>query len=411
MRRIRAFEHSRLDIGSALTAGEAAELMTVHDALPANGRLRALERGHNCLFVRGHVGTIAADSVTLDILPKIARDDGPMLQGVLVRMIAATLGLELHEGAARETAFQSHTLLDVFIALFARRVESEAARGWARSYSRRRADLPKLRGKLDLGRQFSALAGRTDVLSCRYDEFTADTPLNRVLRAAIRAVQPVTQDYRTRQRLTALDAQMGEVADVPPLTAAALPVTLDRRTRRWEPALRLARLLLEARSQTVHGRGGRGITFLFNMHQLFERYLAVECRRLFEAEGWQVSASGHSRWFDTTRSLRLRPDILLRRAGRTVVVDAKWKTPGERTVAHGDAYQMFAYARAFQSQEVVPVYPLRQASDAGRQVVWELPDGVKLRAVWLDLADERAFRRGLETLVVTHAARLASASG
>ena len=45
--------------------------------------------------------------------------------------------------------------------------------------------LPRLRGKLDIRRQLARHSFRADRLACSFDELSVDTPLNRVLKAAV----------------------------------------------------------------------------------------------------------------------------------------------------------------------------------------------------------------------------------
>jgi 5-methylcytosine-specific restriction enzyme subunit McrC len=62
----------------------------------------------------------------------------------------------------------------------------------------------------------------------------------------------------------------------------------------------------------------------------------------------------------------LRPDVLLRKEGRTRVFDMKWKTisPDDPTGNYGleqaDLYQHYAYGQKYEADEVVLVFPAHE---------------------------------------------------
>lgn len=68
--------------------------------------------------------------------------------------------------------------------------EAEVARaeghGLARDYRSREEPLPTLRGRIDIGTQVTRRLGQPFPIECRYEEYTEDTELNRVLKACFR---------------------------------------------------------------------------------------------------------------------------------------------------------------------------------------------------------------------------------
>src|SRR5690606_388473 len=124
---------------------------------------------------------------------------------------------------------------------------------------------------------------------------------------------------------------------------------------RWRALLELARLLLGRSWQQTHARAGapEGMTLLFPMNDLFERYVAVQLRRALAGSGLDVVAQGGHRYclgewregepcIGDTHSTR--PDILIRRGSEVLaVIDTKWKHLAGG-IAQADVYQMIAYA-------------------------------------------------------------------
>ena len=158
------------------------------------------------------------DSCSLEILPKIEPGDGESDASVrarLVHMLDVALDLDISPGEAAAMARQYHTLLDILVRIFADRLLAEARRGLPRHYNAREDDLPALRGRLDVMRQFTINAVRPDRLSCRFDSLEADTPLMRVMKACTVMLHRHARQYETQRRLAELRFMMNDVPDMP----------------------------------------------------------------------------------------------------------------------------------------------------------------------------------------------------
>jgi 5-methylcytosine-specific restriction enzyme subunit McrC len=338
------------------------------------------------------VGVLAAPGCSLEILPKVDPDapaeDVATVRGRLVHMLDATLGLDLSAGHAATMAHQAESLLDIFIAAFADRLLAEVRRGLPRQYRPHEADLRALRGQLDVVRQFTVNAVRPDRLACRFDDRDANGPLLQVMKACVLLVERHARVIETRRKLAELRLLLAEVSDV---SRTALPwraVRIDRSNLRWRALLDLARLLLGGEWQQTHADagGGQGITLLFAMNELFERYIAVQLRRALAGSGLDVVAQGGLRyalgpWVDgqdcVGDSHSTRPDILIRRGHEILcVIDTKWKrfTDG---VVQSDVYQMMAYARLYACSRLVLLYPAVPGEAAGEIHPRGLPKGAE----------------------------------
>ena len=179
----------------------------------------------------------------------------------------------------------------------------------------------------------------------------------------------------TQRKLAELRFLLADVADLPPNLLRWEDVRIDRTSSRWKALLELARLLLGARWQETHvdpaARGG--ISLLFPMNDLFERYVAVQARRAVAPMGLEVVAQGGLRyclgdWRDGSdcrgRVFRTRPDIIVRHDGKVIaVIDTKWKRLAsdplapKAGVAQADVYQLMAYGRLYRSDRLMLLYP------------------------------------------------------
>lgn len=223
-----------------------------------------------------------------------------------------------------------------------------------------------LRGRIDIAQQVRRNLARPDRLHCRFDEFTADNPLNRVLKAALRALLRIARGQSTARSVAELLFCFADVGDVDGASIDWASVKLDRLSRRYEPLVRMARMFLDGASPDVVSGNGVGFALLFDMNELFEAYVGRQAIRAFRPLGFDVRLQGPKRHLaldsEGAGAFELRPDIIVTDThGTRFVLDTKWKRLQEgasrEAVSSGDLYQMHAYAHRYEAQEVVLVYP------------------------------------------------------
>ena len=337
------------------------------------------------------VGVLAVPGKTLEILPKIDVEDGSdgkdgAVRRALIRMLAVAHGLRVADGELAALDTQRRDLLEILIGLFTNRLLAAVRRGLPRRYIGQEDDLRLLRGRLNVIRQVTHLAARPDLIACRFDELSEDTPLNRVLKAAVSRLARVVRTAANARRLAELAARFELVGDTPdPLRE---PVRLDRTNTAFHDLHRLARLFLERDWQSTTGGEATGFTLLFPMHELFEKFIGQCLKRAFGSGRVRLQDRRYSALIDVVDGERkplfqLKPDAVIETpsgaTGSPIVLDTKWKrlTPDkprcERTlgVEQSDVYQMLAYARAYGAGRLILLYPWHEElGGKGIQRTW-----------------------------------------
>jgi 5-methylcytosine-specific restriction enzyme subunit McrC len=345
---------------------------------PFSGRRGSgvLEHGRHALRARGVVGIIAAKDCCLEILPKIEAAPGEevelqnaAIRKRLVHMLAVALDLKIDLGAITDLAWQRETLLEILVRIFCDKLTEAVRKGMPRRYAQQEDDLPALRGKLDVVRQFTRHAVNPSRLSCRFDVLSEDTALNRIMKACVLHLSRASRNSANQQRLRELAFVYADVADVCPSSLQWGEVVIDRTNLRWRELFEMARLFLSNRYQTTTGGSGEGTALLFEMNALFEEYVGRLISRALAGTDLKVSLQG-GRLFclsadATERGLfQTRPDILIRRAGAVVhIIDTKWKRISSRVddpkqgVSQADVYQMMAYGQLYKAPRLTLLYP------------------------------------------------------
>ena len=287
------------------------------------------------------VGTIVLRDVWLLIRPKVGLANLFFLLG---------FGAGITRWAPERFLYQSEPhLLDAAAWVFGAAVAQALKHGVAKGYQGREAALATLRGRLDVGRQARARQSRPYPLDCRFEEFTEDVALNRVLKAAHdRLLAQPCLDAAVAHRLRASRRAFSSVASVDYGPGAVPDLRFTRLDHHWEEAYRLARLILQQQSLRDRTGAALGSAFTVDVGRLFEQFVERVFREQAQRAGWHLEAQAR-RYL--AAGLRIQPDIVLRRDGQDVAVaDAKYKDPGDASSAAGayqdDLYQLLAYCVA-----------------------------------------------------------------
>lgn len=345
-------------------------------------RLNDFRRGF-CQKVSGGVklaqycGIVRLQSCVLEVLPKVGMTDvraaGELERsrtGLLTMLHSARLPSITKIGSVPQQAV-SAPLLDIFIDAFLRCALEQARRGLLCRYVSRKDDLAKMRGRFHIHGHLRYNVGRPHLLHCEYDEFTADNPYNRAVRATLDACRTwvsraATQRlwFETHARFASISSTRASAADV-----AQLP--RERTTRRYEPLLTWCEWLLGMNSPAMSAGTTQAPGLLFDMNKLFEAYVcgleevAAGERYIVYRQGPVEALATHG----DTDALLLKPDVTVWHtlpdgsAARIArVLDSKWKRldpdAAHWGVDQADVYQMLAYAVRYRCQQLELVYPV-----------------------------------------------------
>jgi len=309
---------------------------------------------------------------TLEILPKHVDAEGSEKEAraLLARMIQAALDLPArHAGPADLALFQA-PLSEWVRRQFLRALEHLVKRGMKFDYLRIDEEQRHLRGQLDVIRQLHQTPERSHYFHTRHDVFALDFPENRLIKAALARVAGSTQDPRNWRMSHEL---MQLLAEVPPSRNVPLDFKAWRGGRlmaHYAEILPWSQLVLGQHLPLAVQGDWHGMSLLFPMEKLFERFVEAALRRDLRKTVRLMAQSrdAHLCQHEGKGFFQLRPDMMLDDGERRIILDAKWKRLNANArdkkygIAQSDFYQLFAYGhkhiKASQScKELVLVYP------------------------------------------------------
>lgn len=379
------FEYGTVPI-AGLSKADQADVLAALESLSGSGTREALElvvhQGQVAVRAKQFVGLFQLGPLRLQVLPKMYRTSAvgqeaqrQAAQNLLV-MLRYALDLPIHVGSA--TALDtSSDWLETLTRLFTEGLLAEWQRGPVRRYESVEDDLTTIRGRLRVSDHIRRV-GRQHILPVEYDEFMADTGLNRLFRFVVERLLGWSRNEQNIRNLRLLAAWMTEDGVALPQTVDVprmLALRLDRLHTRYEFPLLLAQLFIRDEgllaSHGIHG----GPSLFFDMNALFEAFLTGVLLHYRDQilpaalQGTHIApqGAGSSRPLLIREStgkgaLQMKPDVLLKRGNEfPLILDFKYKmlqsSQTRAGVSREDLYQMFTYAQRYRCPEVVLLYP------------------------------------------------------
>jgi 5-methylcytosine-specific restriction enzyme subunit McrC len=301
-------------------------------------------------------------------------------------MLAVSFDLEpsfLDEAA---TFQRIDEVFEFVIRYFAELVDRRIRDGLYRNYRETEDNLAVVRGRIGFDQDIRLnhiLRHRT---YCRFTEFTWDIPENQIIRQIVDLVRHWATKPDVRGELLRVHRLLGEVTPTQHSARVIDGFTYHRLNDDYEPIHKLCRLFLEGSTLSEDEGIFEFRTFLFNMNELFERFVTAALRQRLP-HGLQLIPQQVIH-LDDDHHMRMRPDILIRERGMSILVaDCKYKRLGEEEFKHPDNYQMLAYCTALGLERGILIYPKHEVDVQMASAIQRSP--VRIEQITVDLGVER----------------------
>jgi 5-methylcytosine-specific restriction enzyme subunit McrC len=371
-------------------------LCKLNSTLRSSGAaLVQVENGY-VLKLDNYVGVLQTPCGTqIEILPKHIEGEEfiPKSRALLRRMLQQALDLPFREFETADLQLFNTPITEWVMQRFLKALDHLIKRGVRFDYQRIEEEQQFLHGQLNLIRQIRQRPGRQHYFHIRHDVFSPDRPENRLLKLALERVCSATrvaENWRLANELRNLLVQIPASSNI---SEDFTRWSEDRLMVHYQKVKPWCELVLNRKTPLALLGTWEGISLLFPMEKLFERYVEVYFRRNLcdEARLRAKPASQHLCEHDGDKIFRLEPDLYIERENEKWILDTKWKLldSTDRTnnyrLSQSDFYQLFAYGRTYlrgqQNGRLVLIYPKRAAFSAALPVfvfsdelsLWVLP--------------------------------------
>jgi 5-methylcytosine-specific restriction enzyme subunit McrC len=324
----------------------------------------ARHAGGKALRVKNFVGVIGApDGTQVEILPKTSEgaQDLGSTRDMLWKMLGAVENLHHLETTQAQLRLRDAPLTEALMSVFLDHVAALARRGIRRDYERVEEEERFLRGRLRVARQMQMPPGRQHLFPIEYDLFSENRAENRLLHAALLKVARTSKSPNNQRLARELRHSFGAVSASVNHQADFAAWRTGRDMVHYQPVLPWIRLILNRQCPFSLRDQHAGVSFLFPMEKLFEKYVVKVLERRLAPLRITVHTQVRTRYLaDAPQAFQLKPDLILSRAGKWLaVLDTKWKLIDRRNaytdgsedpkagIAQSDMYQLFAYGHKY----------------------------------------------------------------
>lgn len=356
-----------------------------------------------------YVGVLETPCGTrLEVLPKHFEqgDCEHESRALLRKLIQAALSLKPRQVSVTGLELFDAPLTEWVMGQFLNELDRLVKRGIRFDYKRLEEEQRFLRGQLNIVGQMRQPLGRQHHFQIRHDEFLPDRAENRLLKLALEQVFKFTQDAANWRLANELRSILAEVPASRQMQADFRVWSCDRLMAHYQAIKPWCELILNRQMPIAVAGEWLGMSLLFPMEKLFERYLETWLRKQLGASA-SLKSQTNSEYLcdhDKEKMFCLKPDLLILQGKKpTWVLDAKWKRldGSDREHKYGlseaDFYQLFVYGQKYLhgKGEMALIYP-RWSKFKQALPPFQLGDHLRLHVLPFDLAEERLY--GVELL-------------
>lgn len=331
----------------------------------------------------------------IEILPKVSLSEGESLnetRRILIKMLQSMKDFPSRVIRDTDLSTGRMSLYEIFISMYLREVQVLVKHGIRSAYVPKEENLTYYRGKLLVNQQIRQNLPHKERFYMAFDEYDQNGPENRIVKATLLKLQRQAGSMENVRRIRQFLPAFESVEPSQNLVQDFAAVRTDRAMRDYAAILPWSKVFLMNRSFTSFTGAENAWALLFPMEKVFESYVAQQIRRIFSRDGWSVSTQDESYFlFSQPEScFQLRPDIVLRKGDRTVILDTKWKmlgSSGKRNygISQSDIYQMYAYSRKYDTPEVWLLYPVNDAMRNHEPIFFRYESEIDLQVFFVDL--------------------------
>ncbi len=356
--------------------------------------------GRNSLKWDSYVGVLEMPSGTrLEILPKHFEggDCKNKSRKLLVKMIKNALSLKPRQATVTGLELFDAPLTEWVMGQFLAELDHLIKRGIRFDYQRVEEEQRFLRGQLNVVAQMRQPPGRQHHFQIRHDIFLPDRAENRLLKLALEQVAKATQDASNWRLANELRSMLAEIPTSRQIQADFRAWSRDRLMAHYQSVKPWCELILNRKMPIAVADEWQGMSLLFPMDKLFERYVETWLRRSLPSTAKLIApASRYSLCEHEQKPIfRLEPDLLVQHAGMDWILDTKWKrlNAADRENKYGlsqtDFYQLFAYGQKYLGGqgELVLIYPHWSPFQTALPL-FDFGGGLTLRVLPFDLERE-----------------------
>jgi 5-methylcytosine-specific restriction enzyme subunit McrC len=318
-------------------------------------------------------------------------------RALLRKLIQKTLSLKPRQASVTALERFDAPLSEWVMSQFLFELDHLVKRGMRFDYHRIEEEQRFLRGQLNVIAQMRQPLSRQHQFQIRHDVFLPNRAENRLLKLALEQVAKATED-----------ASNWSLANELRLLLCDIPTSIqvrqdfhawgdDRLMAHYRAVKPWCSLILNKQMPLAVAGQCQGVSLLFPMEKIFERYVEIWLRDALSPDA-KLKAQAASKYLcmhDNHSIFRLEPDLFIKQELRCWVLDTKWKRldASVESKKYGlnqdDFYQLLAYGKQYLKGqgEMAMIYP-RWSHFQSPLMPFEFDSQLKLWILPFDMDDD-----------------------
>ena len=357
-----------LNIGEGKNEISISEYKNLCVYLKKNIGNKSIVYDYNKIKFINYVGIIKINNLIIEILPKISLSNDIIKdREILVFMLSKCNKLSVDINELLNSNILNNSLLDILAKVFSKKLLNELQKGLYREYVSKEEALSTIKGKILISKSIKENTINKNKMNCKYDEFTEDNLFNAILKRAISVILFSIKNDDVKKELNIINNVLNDISDIYIPNNIILNYKLNRMNNRFLECFTLAKLILLNSSMDKSLGKENGFSILFEMNYLYEEYIGVLLKEVFNDTNISINTQEKSRYllWNTLKErneIALKPDIVIYKDNKPkVIIDTKWKSSSINNIeiySQSDIYQMYAYITTYAECESVFCYIL-----------------------------------------------------
>jgi len=346
------------------------------------------------ICIKNYVGIVQLkNGMQIQVLPKINLGDIVDTKRIFLRMIKSMKDFPSKVFNDANLNLEQMSLYEIFINLYTQEVRNLVKKGLKSTYYSEETNSNFYKGKLALNEHIRKNIVHRDRFYVSFDEFGLNSAENKLIKATLLKLMKISSSSENirgmRQLLTnfeLINASINYDKDFN-------KVIINRNNKEYEVLMQWSKVFLLNRSFTTFSGNSSGRALLFPMEKVFEAYVGRSLKKALADTNWNVSLQDRG-YYLFERKFALKPDIVIERndTSRKIILDTKWKAlynnpRSNYGIVQADMYQMYAYAKKYNTNEIWMLYPINDEMINVENVEFKSDDNVVVKVFFVDVSN------------------------
>lgn len=325
----------------------------------------------NIIRIKNYVGLIELKSgFQLQILPKISlgNDNEENTKKIFIKMIKSMKDFPSKVFTSANLNIDKMNLYEIFINMYLQEVRKLIKKGLKSSYVEIEKNIPYFKGKLEVNKHINLNTVHKERFYMKYDEYQLNRPENKIIKSTLIKLQKISVSSENIKQIKQLLTFFELVEMSINYDKDFSKIKIDRTTKEYDILMKWSKVFLLNKSFTTFSGKNYSRALLFPMEKVFESYVAKYVKKFFK--DYEVKTQHKGKYL--FNKFALRPDIVLKRKDESIIImDTKWKRLEKKRnygISQNDMYQMYVYAKKYETSEVYLLYPKNEEIKPTEQI-------------------------------------------